>query len=111
MGTGNGEKRRTLRVALVPFMPLPIVSPLCTKTQPTGVSSERSASCAYHITQKSANVPASSVIDRDAKERREEKTCGLGRDDRDDRDGGKDGGWRMEDAFTMSMASRIKRSW
>ena len=34
-------------VALVPFMPRPMISPLRTKTQPTGVSSDFRASSAY----------------------------------------------------------------
>ena len=42
-GGGGGG---TLREALVPLMPRPMTSPLCTKTQPTGVSSEARASSA-----------------------------------------------------------------
>lgn len=40
---------RTFSEALVPLMPLPMISPSHTNTQPTGVSSEASASSAISI--------------------------------------------------------------
>lgn len=39
----------TFKLAFVPLMPLPITSPSLTKTQPTGVSSLRRASCAISM--------------------------------------------------------------
>lgn len=40
---------QTLSDAFVPLMPLPITSPLCTKTQPTGVSSDARANSAISM--------------------------------------------------------------
>lgn len=49
---GGGEGGRTLSEAFVPLIPRPMTSPLCTKTQPTGVSSDFSANSAMLIASR-----------------------------------------------------------
>lgn len=49
---GGSVNLLTFKLAFVPLMPLPMIFPSCTNTQPTGVSSEASANSAMPMASR-----------------------------------------------------------
>lgn len=56
MRPASNERLHTLSDLFVSFMPFPMMTPSCTKTQPTGVSSDRSASSPWMMHYLSALI-------------------------------------------------------